>query len=149
MARGVLTPKRCCSQPSRPKQSTTPDLWREPLTVAAFAGRETAIAAMVDYELPTSRKRMLERALTDDHYLTAETAPSRLLQWSVRWSCPVPFNRVMVATFFLTGMDLAHRTIGWFDGINLDLGTHNGHRCRSSRPTDRRRHAGQSTASPA
>ena len=26
---------------------------------------------------------------------------------------------MMVATFFLTGMDLAHRLIGWFDRIDL------------------------------
>ena len=32
----------------------------------------------------------------------------------------MPFNRVMVATFFLTGMDISYRLINWFDQIDLD-----------------------------
>jgi hypothetical protein len=31
----------------------------------------------------------------------------------------VPFNRIMIATFFLTGMDVAHRLISWFDDLEL------------------------------
>ena len=31
----------------------------------------------------------------------------------------VPFTRVMIATFFLVGLDLAHRLITWFDDIDV------------------------------
>ena len=31
----------------------------------------------------------------------------------------MPFNRVMVATFFLTGLDISHRFLTWFDGLDV------------------------------
>lgn len=33
---------------------------------------------------------------------------------------PVPFNRIMIATFFLVGMDNAHWLIAWCDGQGID-----------------------------
>jgi hypothetical protein len=32
---------------------------------------------------------------------------------------PVSFNKIMIATFFLSGMDIAHRLITWFDAVDI------------------------------
>ena len=89
-------------------------LWRDGIAVAAFAGREAAIADMVDYACALT-ERVLERALAEPGYLTAAALRRDYLEGAR----PVPFNRVMVATFFLTGMDIAHRIIAWFDRRDL------------------------------
>ena len=41
-------------------------------------------------------------------------------------SLPVPFNKVMIATFYLTGMDIAHRLITWLDAVEHRLGAGDG-----------------------
>lgn len=93
------------------------ELWRDRIAVRAFAGREPAIAAMVDYACATT-ERFLRRSLDDPGYLTAEHLRRDYLEGPAA-GLPVPVNRVMVATFFLTGMDIAHRLITWFDGLDL------------------------------
>lgn len=98
--------------------ANSPDLWRDRIAVSAFVGREDAISAMVDYSCRVT-ERTLERALTDDGYLVASTLRTDYFDGPTE-DLPIPFNRVMIATFFLTGMDLAHRLIGWFDRIDLD-----------------------------
>ena len=92
-------------------------LWREQIAVGAFVGREPAIAAMVDYSCRLT-ERFLERALERPSYLT-DAALRRDYLEGPGDDLPVCFNRVMVATFFLTGMDFAHRLISWFDGLGL------------------------------
>ena len=82
-----------------------------------FAGREQAIAEMVDYACRAT-ERFLERALKDDDYLAAANVRRDYLDGPSD-DLPVPVNRIMVATFFLFGMDLAHRLINWFDGLDL------------------------------
>ena len=54
---------------------------------------------------------------------TATTSPRRRSAATI-WKgppthLPVPFNRVMVGTFFLAGMDIAHRIITWFDDLEM------------------------------
>jgi hypothetical protein len=95
------------------RAASSAGLWRDQIAVPAFAGREQAIAAMVDYSCRLTERR-LERALDDPSYLTM-TAVRRDYLDGPAVDLPVPFNRVMVATFFLTGMDIAHRLIAWFD----------------------------------
>ncbi len=92
-------------------------LWRDHIAVSAFAGREQAIAAMVDYSCRLAERR-LEQALDDPSYLTMATVRRDYLDGPAD-DLPVPFNRVMIATFFLTGMDIAHRLIGWFDELDI------------------------------
>ncbi len=92
-------------------------LWRDEIAVTAFAGRAAAIASMVDYACVVT-ERVLERSLADDAYLTAARLRAEYLDGPAE-DLPVPFNRVMVATFFLTGMDLGHRLITWFDALDL------------------------------
>ncbi|MDQ2810925.1 MAG: DUF5624 domain-containing protein [Actinomycetota bacterium] len=92
-------------------------LWRDHIAVRAFAGREHPIAAMVDYSCRLTERR-LERALDDPPAFTMATVRRDYLDGPAG-DLPVPFNRVMIATFFLTGMDLAHRLIGWFDALDI------------------------------
>jgi hypothetical protein len=92
------------------------ELWRERIAVDAFAGRESAIAAMVAYTCGVV-ERTLTAALDDPAQLTATKIRESLLDGN---SNDVALNRVMIATFFLTGMDIAHRLIAWFDRLDLD-----------------------------
>lgn len=91
-------------------------LWRDRIAVAAFAGREPAIAAMVDYTCSMA-ECVITSALDDPVRLTTTDVRESLLEGG---ATDVAFNRVMVATFFLTGMDIAHRLIAWFDGLDLE-----------------------------
>jgi hypothetical protein len=99
------------------RAASSADLWRDQIAVRAFAGREEGIATMVDYSCRLTERR-LERALDDPSYLTMATVRRDYLDGPAG-DLPVPFNRVMVATFFLTGMDIAHRLITWFDELGI------------------------------
>ena len=95
-------------------------LWRDQFAVRAFAGREDAIAAMVDYSCAVT-ERFLQRALADPAYLTMANVRRHYLEGPPGdGDLPVPFNRVMIATFYLTGMDIAHRLIGWLEAVGVD-----------------------------
>jgi hypothetical protein len=96
------------------------DLWRDQIAVRAFDGREKRIAAMIEYSC-LATERFLERALDDPGYLTMAAVRRDYLEGPASGGAlPVPFNRVMIATFYLTGMDLAHRLITWFDAAGID-----------------------------
>ncbi len=99
------------------RRTNSADVWRERIRVRAYAGRESAIAAMIDWACALT-ERVLTRALRDDGYLTAATVRQDYLQGPSE-NLPVSMDRIMVATFFLTGMDLAHRLITWFDQEEL------------------------------
>ena len=97
-------------------------LWRDQVAVRAFAGREESIAAMIDYSCLLTG-RFLQRALGDPDYLTMAAVRRDYLEGPARHGdLPVPFNRVMIATFYLTGMDIAHRLITWLDAAGIDWG---------------------------
>ena len=95
-------------------------LWRDKIAVPAFAGREESIAAMIDYSCLLT-ERFLQQALDDPPYLTMTAVRQDYLEGPARHGdLPVPFNRVMIATFYLTGMDIAHRLITWLDAAGID-----------------------------
>ena len=102
------------------RAASSASLWRDQIAVRAFAGREESIAAMVDYSCLLT-ERFLQRALDDPAYLTM-TAVRRdhLAGPAAHGDLPVPFNKVMIATFYLTGMDIAHRLITWLDSAGID-----------------------------
>ncbi|MGI5499338.1 DUF5624 domain-containing protein [Lentzea sp. CA-135723] len=89
-------------------------LWRDEIAVGAFRGIEQEIADMVDYSCAVTA-RYLRRALSEEDYLSAESLTADYLDGS-----PVPINHMMVATFFLAGMDAAHRVLRWLDAWDLD-----------------------------
>jgi Domain of unknown function (DUF5624) len=95
-------------------------LWRDQIAVRAFAGREESIAAMVDYSCLLT-EQFLQRALDDPAYLTMSAVRrDHLAGPAGHGDLPVPFNKVMIATFYLTGMDIAHRLITWLDAAGVD-----------------------------
>jgi hypothetical protein len=94
-------------------------LWRDVIAVDAFRGREEQIAAMVDYSCAVTA-RYLRRALADTGYLTEETLTEDYLSGGGSAELPVPVNQMMIATFFLAGMDAAHRVMRWLDRRRLD-----------------------------
>lgn len=95
-------------------------LWRDQIAVAAYAGREDAIAAMVDYACELT-ERFLRRSLDDPAYLSMAAVRRDYLEGpAADGGLPVPFNKIMIATFYLTGMDIAHRLITWLDAAAID-----------------------------
>ncbi|MGI8450049.1 MAG: DUF5624 domain-containing protein [Streptosporangiaceae bacterium] len=99
------------------RAANSEELWRERIAVRAFTGREGAIAAMVDYSCRLTERR-LEQALDAPFSLTMASLRLGYLDGPAA-DLPVPFNRVMIATFFLTGLDIAHRFITWFDELDI------------------------------
>ena len=102
----------------RARAANSASLWRDTFAIRAFAGREERIAAMVDYSCRLA-ERFLRRALDDPGYLTMESVRDDFLAGPAG-DLPVPFNKIMIATFYLTGMDIAHRLITWFDAAGID-----------------------------
>jgi hypothetical protein len=102
------------------RAASSPPLWRDQIAVRAFAGREEPIAAMIDYSCLLT-ERFLQRALDDPDYLTMAAVRRDYLEGPAgHGDLPVPFNKVMIATFYLTGMDIAHRLIAWLDAAGVD-----------------------------
>ncbi len=94
-------------------------LWRDEIAVPAYAGREAAIAAMVDHACAVT-SRYLQTVLSDPDHLRADTLQTEVLDSRGSPELPVGLDRVMIATFFLTGMDVASRLIDWFDEQRID-----------------------------
>jgi hypothetical protein len=98
----------------------SPTLWRDVIAVPAYRGRETTIANMVHYACEVT-ETYLKRGLASPDTFTAEDMRRQYLEAS--GSLPgavVPVNKMMIATFFLVGMDTAHRVISWFDRRTID-----------------------------
>jgi Domain of unknown function (DUF5624) len=112
-ARRLLTAVR------RAQAANSPRLWREVISVEAYAGRDTAIADMTDYAL-TVTGNYLERIIADPGHLSFSTLRAEYLDDGDRQDLPVSFNRIMVATFYLVGLDISHRLIGWLDRHCVD-----------------------------
>ena len=69
-----------------------------------------------------SRPRYLRTALADADYLNARTLRRDYLQGGNVARLPVPINQMMIATFFLTGMDISFRMLRWFGEQDVDWG---------------------------
>src|SRR4029077_5796676 len=99
------------------RAANSAELWRDRIAVRAFAGREQGLAAMVDYSCRLTERR-LERALDNPSCFTMGRVRTDYLDGPAG-DLPVPFNRVIIATFFLSAMDSAHRLITWFDEADI------------------------------
>lgn len=111
--------ERLLGEVRRSRAANSPRLWRDVIAAPAYAGRERAIAAMVDHSCAMT-ERFLLRSLDEPSYLNHRTLRECYLEDSDDPDRPVSFNRVMVATFFLVGMDTAHRLIAWCDSQAID-----------------------------
>jgi hypothetical protein len=106
--------KQLLDDVERARAANSLALWRDVIAVDAFRGIEQPITDMVDYSCAVTA-RYLRRALSEVDYLTAETLHKDYLDGS-----PVPVNHMMVATFFLAGLDAAHRVMRWLDRHEID-----------------------------
>jgi hypothetical protein len=101
------------------RRANGPALWRDALAISAFAGREDAIAAMVDYACDLSI-RYLERALAEDGYLSPESLRRDFLDGTPENGVPVSVNKIMIATFGLYALDYTSRLVRWLDELDID-----------------------------
>ncbi len=102
------------------RRANSEELWRDQIAVEAYRGREAAIAAMIDYACGISI-RYLQAVLADESLLTPEFLRNEFLE--ARGSAlgaAVPFNAVMISTFFLTGLDITYRVTRWFKEQAID-----------------------------
>ncbi|MEU9335460.1 DUF5624 domain-containing protein [Streptomyces sp. NPDC048290] len=103
----------------RARAANSPALWRDRIGTVALRGREDSVAVMVDYACAIT-ERYLRRALAEPaRYLHHATLRETFLE-DGHPEVPVSFNRIMVATFFLVGLDTSHRLIGWLDAQGVD-----------------------------
>jgi hypothetical protein len=93
--------------------------WSRNVAVAAWAGNESRIADLVDYTCATTIK-FLSSCLADERRMTFENLRQSYLDPVGSEEVPVPIDDVMVATFALTFLDIAHRIIGWLRAHDLE-----------------------------
>lgn len=112
--------QRLLAATRRAHAANSVQLWRDRIAVPAFRGREDAITNMVDYACGVTQ-RYIERVLASPAQLNAAGLRTDYLEAeSGMDGATVPMNAVMIATFFLVGMDTGHRVIKWLDAHDID-----------------------------
>lgn len=102
------------------RAANSPALWKDRIAVPAYRGRETAIANMVHYACEVT-ETYLKRALEHAETFTAQDMREQYLEARGDLAgAVVPVNKLMIATFFLVGLDTGYRVIGWFDRHDID-----------------------------
>jgi hypothetical protein len=96
--------------------------WKEVVAVGAFKGYESKIVDMLDYTCEIS-KTYIRACLADESLMTFENLRKTFLDPVDSSEIPVPVNDVMVATFTLTFLDIAHRMLRWLRAQNFDWRT--------------------------
>jgi Domain of unknown function (DUF5624) len=96
--------------------------WKEVVAVEAFKGYESKIVDMIDYTCEIS-KTYIRACLADESLMTFENLRKTFLDPVDSSEIPVPVNDVMVATFTLTFLDIAHRMLRWLRAQNFDWRT--------------------------
>jgi len=94
--------------------------WRG-IAVEAWRGNEAAIADLVDYSCEVTTA-FLKTCLADEARMTPDYLRQAYLDPAGNADVPVPINDMMVATFALAYLDIAHRTIRWLRTQKLDWG---------------------------
>jgi hypothetical protein len=111
--------ERLITATERARAVNTVALWRDAIAVEAFRGREPRISQMYDYACAATVV-YLRRALTEDGYLSRESLQRDYLgSIPGGGSCPALINEMMVATFFLVGLDNAYRLLRWFRALHV------------------------------
>jgi hypothetical protein len=96
------------------REANSEELWRDRIAVEAYRGREKSVAAMIDYACAVT-VRYLEAVLGDESKLTSVYLRNEYLEAEGSdLGATIPVNAVMIATFFLTGLDIAFRISRWF-----------------------------------
>jgi hypothetical protein len=93
--------------------------WEKEVAVEAFRSYEPKIVDMVDYACRVSTE-FLSACVADESSMTYENLRQNYLEPIDNESVPIPLNDVMVATFTLTFLDIAHRILRWLRTQDLD-----------------------------
>ncbi|HEY4456927.1 MAG TPA: DUF5624 domain-containing protein [Pseudonocardiaceae bacterium] len=110
---------RLLAEVQKTRATNSTELWRELIQVEAYQGREQDIADMIDYSCAVTA-RYLCTALADENYLNEHTLRTDYLEGGGDVDLPVPINHMMVATFFLAGLDIGFRIGRWLRAQEID-----------------------------
>ncbi|KIM98342.1 hypothetical protein OIDMADRAFT_146946 [Oidiodendron maius Zn] len=102
-------------------------LWTDYIKVEAFQGREASIAAMIDYSCELTI-RLLTALLADETKLTAEYLRDNFVlanstATANEFNATIPYTHVMIATFFLIGLETAYSLQTWLNQYDIDWST--------------------------
>jgi hypothetical protein len=111
--------KRMLDRADRVRSINHTSYWEKVVAVEAYRGYESKIADMVDYTCRVS-SQFLRKCLEDERLMTFEHLRGSFLDPTDSEELPVPLNDVMVATFALAFLDIAHRMIRWLRSQNLN-----------------------------
>jgi hypothetical protein len=114
--------KRIIEKADQVRSINNANYWGGEVAVEAYRGYESKIADMVDYTCHVSSQFMRE-CLKDEQLMTFEHLRRNFLDPIDDEAVPVPLNDVMVATFTLTFLDIAHRMIRWLRSRHFNWST--------------------------
>ncbi|WP_149826317.1 DUF5624 domain-containing protein [Streptomyces tailanensis] len=110
--------ERLLTEVRRSREANSAELWRDTIAVETYRGREQAIADMADYTFAVT-DRFLSAALEDETRLNATALRTDYLEKGTAEGHGT-VNHMMIATFFLTGLDISRRIIHWFREQQID-----------------------------
>ncbi|POX54972.1 DUF5624 domain-containing protein [Streptomyces sp. Ru72] len=110
--------ERLLTEVRRSREANSAELWRDTIAVETYRGREQAIADMADYTFAVT-DRFLSAALEDETRLNATALRTDYLKKGTAEGHGT-VNHMMIATFFLTGLDISRRIIHWFREQQID-----------------------------
>jgi len=111
--------RRLLQQVLKVRAVNSEDYWRDTAAVVAWRGFERKITDLVDYTCRVTSKYLLA-GLQDPGRLTFQHVREHFLDPVDSAEVPVPINDMMVATFALVFLDIAHRIMGWLAAMPLD-----------------------------
>ncbi|MFI9542857.1 DUF5624 domain-containing protein [Streptomyces sp. NPDC052016] len=110
--------ERLLTEVRRSREANSAELWRDTIAVETYRGREQAIADMADYTFAVT-DGFLSAALEDETHLNATALRTHYLEKGTAEGHGT-VNHMMIATFFLTGLDISRRIIHWFREQQID-----------------------------
>jgi hypothetical protein len=111
--------KRMIDRADRVRSINDTSYWEKIVAVEAYRGYESKIADMVDYTCRVS-SQFMRKCLENESSMTFEHLRGSFLDPIDGAALPIPLNDVMVATFALTYLDVAHRMIRWLRSQNFN-----------------------------
>ena len=111
--------KRLIERAEQVRGVNSADYWENQVAVEAYQGYESKIADMVDYACGVS-SQFMSRCLADESLMTFENLRREFLDPVDNPAVPIAMNDVMVATFTLAFLDIAHRMTRWLRSQNFD-----------------------------
>ena len=103
------------------RKANSMELWRDRIAAEAYRGREQAIADMCDYACAMTM-RFLNAVLNDETKMNPQFLRDHYLEpiASNELGATISINAVMIATFFLVGMDISYRINAWLNEQKVD-----------------------------